>query len=178
MKKKWNLRNPLVRKQLAALISLALVLMCFVGTTLAYVIAKAGPVTNLFQPVEVSCVVSDDQKQVTNMSGVPVYLRVAVTATFEKTEGGNVVTHWQNPTLTVTPGENWVLVGDFYYYKGTVPSDAAVALPGISTSGIADGYTAVTRVLAEVIQSEPDDAVQNAWNMTLNGTTWSVYDPG
>ena len=177
MKKIWNLRNQLLRKQLAATISLVLVLICFVGTTLAYVIAKAGPVTNLFQPAQVSCDVTKDQRQVTNNSDIPVYLRVTITANFEKTEEGETVIHWQNPTLTVDPGNNWVKVGDFYYFKGTVAPDAAVNLPGIEVSGTVSDYSATTHVLAEVIQSDPDDAVRNAWNMTYNGSAWSIYNP-
>ena len=173
MMKKWNLQNPLVRKQLAALLSLALVLLCFVGTTLAYVIAKAGPLTNLFQPVQVSCNVDRANAKITNTSDIPVYLRIAVTATCEKSEGGTVVTHWENPVLTVAPGDNWIKVGDFYYYKSTVASKADVILPGITTSGTADGYEPVTRVLAEVIQSEPDDAVENAWKMVFNNGNWT-----
>ena len=178
MKRKQNLRSILARKWLAALLSLVLVALCLVGTTLAYVIAKVGPLTNQFQPAQVSCVVSGDKSQVTNTSDIPVYLRIAVTATFEKTEEGEIVIHWQNPTLTVAPSGNWVKVGDFYYYKGTVASDAAVLLPQITASGTAPGYTAVTHVLAEVIQYEPNDAVQSAWKMTFDGATWSAYNGG
>ena len=178
MKKKWNLQNPLKRKQLAALLSLALVLLCFVGTTLAYVIAKAGPLTNLFQPVQVSCQVQDDQKQVKNTSDIPVYLRVTVTATYEK--DGKI--HYENPELTVTPSANCQTVVEggqtFYYYTAEIAADATVTVFSELTASEKDGYTTKIQVLAEVIQSEPDDAVRDAWEMTFSGTTWSAYTPG
>lgn len=175
MKKKWNLRNPLVRKQLAALLSLTLVLTCFVGTTLAYIVAKAGPLTNVFQPVQVSCQVSQDKNQVTNQSDIPVYLRIAVTATFVSDEGK---IHWENPTLTVKDDASWQQVGQYYYYKGAVASQSAVNVPEISVTGDLEGYTAQYQVLAEVIQAEPADAVHSAWKMTYNGSVWSTYSAG
>lgn len=165
-------------KRLAMLLSMILVITCTVGGTLAYLFTRTESITDTFEPANVSCTISNDQASVTNASETSVWLRVSITAVYRSTdpEKQNSI-HWENPVITVTPGDNWEKFGDFYYYKNSVDAGGAVDLPGIDVSGSVDGFRIEKQILAEVIQSAPLIAVQEAWGMTRVGDTWEAYTP-
>ena len=163
------------KKRLALLLSLIIIFTCVVGGALAYLFARTDTITDTFEPAEVSCVVADDFSTVTNGSETSVWLRVSITAVYRNVTTDSTAVHWENPSLTVTAGENWQLVDGFYYYKSAVAVGGVVALPDIQVEGAVDGFVIEKQVLAEVIQCAPMIAVQEAWMMTHNGNAWEIY---
>ena len=163
-------------KHFAGLLALALILVCTVGGTVAYLVTHTDPVVNTFTPGNVTCDVVEEfntekkaktSVKVQNTGNVPAYIRVAVVAnTIDKQ--GNIT------GLTTLPDNRlnetyWTKSGDFYYYKGVVqPGDVTANLltaAGIDLTGIQ------VTILASAIQSMPDDAVNKAWNMSYNSIT-------
>ena len=149
-------RKVISKKRLALLLSMILIFTCVVGGTLAYLFTMAGPITDTFEPAEVSCSVSDNLTQVTNSSEPNAM-------------------HWENPTLVIKNADSWTKVGDFYYYNVAVSAQGTVNLPTITATGEVAGFEIEKQVLAEVIQSAPLNAVQEAWKMTRVGENWQAY---
>lgn len=170
-------------KHFAGLLALVLILVCTVGGTVAYLVAQTDPVTNTFTPGKVSCQVEEEFNEtntvktkavVKNTGNVPAYIRVAVVA--NTVDGDNITgmktlpAGWLNTT-------NWTEGSDgFYYYKGVVqPGEKTDNLlkTGINLDGIQ------VTILASAIQSMPDAAVEDAWNMSYNSgtSTWTEAVP-
>ena len=172
-------------KHFAGLLALVLILVCTVGGTVAYLVTHTDPVVNTFTPGEVSCQVEEEFNEdntvktkavVKNTGNVPAYIRVAVVANTIDGEGNitgmkTLPDGWLNT-------ENWAEGdGGFYYYKGVVqPGDVTANLltaAGIDLTGIQ------VTILASAIQSMPDAAVEDAWNMSYNSgtSTWTEAVP-
>ena len=172
-------------KHFAGLLALVLILVCTVGGTVAYLVAHTDPVVNTFTPGKVSCQVEEKfndantvktEAVVKNTGNVPAYIRVAVVANTIDGEGNitgmkTLPDGWLNT-------ENWAEGdGGFYYYKGVVqPGDVTANLltaAGIDLTGIQ------VTILASAIQSMPDAAVEDAWNMSYNSgtSTWTEAVP-
>ncbi len=159
-------------------ISIALLVTCAAGATLAYLLTKTGPVVNAFTPAHVSCEVTEDfdgtmkkNVNVKNTSDINAYIRVKLVTyrANEKNEhiGGEAVI----PDFNL--GENWVEHNGYYYYTLPVASGGTPEKPLIDKISLqasytdADGGKQVIEVMAEAIQAEPQDAVHNAWGVTI-----------
>ena len=162
-------------KHFAGLLALALILVCTVGGTVAYLVTHTNPVVNTFTPGEVSCQVEEEfdddntvktEAVVKNTGNVPAYIRVAVVANTIDAQrnitGMATLEGWRN-------AEKWTKSGNFYYYNDVVqPGDVTANLltsDGIDLTGIQ------VTILASAIQSMPDDAVNEAWKMSYNSST-------
>ena len=162
-------------KSSALIIALALILVLAVGGTVAYIFTQTDPVINTFTPTEAKITVdekiSGNQKTeitVKNTStGVPVYIRVALVANMID-EDGNVTAAAAVPTFTF--GENWIQIGEYYYYKMPVPVGQSTGNLLKSPMELLDNMQVV--VLADAIQAEPTTAVTQAWgvNVDSNGS--------
>lgn len=167
-------------KHFAGLLALVLILVCTVGGTVAYLVTHTDPVVNTFTPGEVSCQVEEKfegnnvktEAVVKNTGNVPAYIRVAVVANTIDGEGNitgmATLEGWLNK-------KDWAEGYDgFYYYKGVVQPGKETAnlltAAGIDLTGIQ------VTILASAIQSMPDDAVNEAWNMSYDSdtSTWSA----
>ena len=163
-------------KHFAGLLALALILVCTVGGTVAYLVTHTDPVVNTFTPGEVSCQVEEKfegnnvktEAVVKNTGNVPAYIRVAVVANTIDAQGN--ITGMADLSEGWLNDEYWTKIGDFYYYKGVVqPGDVTANLltvDGIDLTGIQ------VTILASAIQSMPDDAVNEAWKMSYDTGDW------
>ena len=162
-------------KHFAGLLALALILVCTVGGTVAYLVTHTDPVVNTFTPGEVSCQVEEKfegnnvktEAVVKNTGNVPAYIRVAVVANTIDAQGN--ITGMETLPAGWLNTEDWTKSGDFYYYKGVVqPGDVTDNLlnADINLEGIQ------VTILASAIQSMPDDAVNKAWKMSYNTGDW------
>ena len=170
-------------KHFAGLLALVLILVCTVGGTVAYLVAHTDPVVNTFTPGEVSCQVEEEfdddntvktEAVVKNTGNVPAYIRVAVVANTIDAQG-NITGMASLPQVDWLNEANWTKSGDFYYYKGVVqPGDVTADLlkKGIPLTGIQ------VTILASAIQSMPDAAVEEAWQMRYDSGTWAAVTGG
>ena len=159
-------------KSSALIIALALILVLAVGGTVAYIFTQTDPVINTFTPTEAKITVNeetnDNQKTsitvVNNSTGVPVYIRVALVANMIDKDK-NVTGPASVPTFT--PGDNWIVGNDgYYYYTEPVPV-------GESTGNLLDTPMTLLEnmqvvVLADAIQAMPKQAVIDAWGVTVD----------
>lgn len=132
-------------KQFAVLACICVLLMGFVGTTLAW-LTDTDSVKNEFAPANVSCKAACTY--VINTSNIPAYIRIAVIP--ENVDGGELT-----EGMGVVTGQNWVSNGNYYIYTQPINPNQQVAF----TVDLEAPY----HVLAEAIQADPSSAVYEAW---------------
>ena len=167
-----------LRPTLPVVILLALAVIC--GTVFAYMFHRTEDQSTTFTPAQVSCEVQETFKnnakssiKVTNTGNIDAYIRVRL-VTYWVDSDGNVAAK-SSPALSITPANDWIAGKDntFYY---PLPVAAGDTTPELLSSSItlvvdADGNRQVIDVFAEAIQAKPTTAVEEAWGVTLNGTT-------
>lgn len=176
---------------LAVLSSVILIPGLIVGTTLAYMVDREGPLTNTFMPSTVDVFIDEtfenDVKTnvyVKNTGDTEAYIRAAVVVTW-KDEDGNV--YPQMPVVGKdyeiiynlgTAGNKlcWIEGSDgFYYYTSPVADNASTDVL-ISTCSPIDenapmGYGLNVEILASAIQSVPVSVVEEKWGVTSSEIT-------
>ena len=158
-------------KSSALIIALALILVLAVGGTVAYIFTQTDPVINTFTPTEAKITVDEEisgsqKTEITvknNSTGVPVYIRVALVANMIDDEG-NVTGAADVPTFTHS--ENWIQIGEYYYYTEPVPVGQSTGNLLESPMELVENMQVV--VLADAIQAEPTTAVIQAWGVTVD----------
>lgn len=182
------------RKKIYVLLAAILVplTMATVGSTLAYVASKTEQVSNSFDRAEMSCEINEDFngnvkedvyiENTSTQDGVAGYIRAEVIVSWENEMG---VVYAKSPVagtdyaiaynLKGTGNDNgWIQGTDGYYYW---PAEVAA---GDSTGVLIttcqpvegrapEGYTLVVDVLAQIIQSNPNSAVTDAWGFVPGG---------
>lgn len=167
------------KKALILMVSLVAILAVSVGGVLAWLATSSGEVTNTFEPgktkIEIDEKFENNVKsdvKVRNSGNVPVYVRANLVFTW-KDSAGNIIEKPDDAQISVTYGRtDWVEGSDgFWYY--TKP----VAVKGSTTNIInkatiefpeGKGYKMDLEVMAQSIQAEPKDAVEDAWGVTVN----------
>ena len=183
MNHKENMNNggaPKARKTATLLVAIVLLLGVAVGTTVAYLIDRTEKIENKFEYAKTDVTVEEtltgtekSNVRVENKSNIPVYIRATYVANWVDAKG-NIVTSVPDGydyQLDKNPNNTWKKVGDYYYYPTPVQ-------PGESTQGSLlyckvtypenPEYTLNVEILATAIQSEPKDAVKEAWGVTVD----------
>ena len=175
------------RGRAAALILSALLLAALaIGGTVAYLTAKGEPLQNVFNPSRVSCEVTEEfdgtvkrNVNVTNTGDTEAYLRVKLVTYRVNEQGQHIGGTAALPSFTL--GAGWVEYGGYYYY--TLPV-AAGERPAANLTGSmtltasytdADGGRQSVDVMAEAIQSEPAQAVGQAWGVRISQGSVTAY---
>ena len=166
------------------LIAVILLVSTAVGSTVAFLATKTEPVENSFEYANVSCKVTQNCDtdgssivQVKNTGTISAYIRVTVVANWMDVNDVNgdiaaSVPEGYSYELTCS-SDSWATGPDgFFYYLLPVA-------PGASTEGNFltctvtcpknPEYTLSVEVLAEAIQSTPASAVNEAWNVVVDG---------
>lgn len=169
---------PKARKTATLLVAIVLLLGVAVGTTVAYLIDRTTPIENKFEYAKTDVTVEEtltgtekSNVQVKNNSNIPVYIRATYVVNWVDKDG-NIVT--SVPTgygyeLTENPGGMWVKgKGDYFYYKEAVPAGGKTEgslLTCEVTYPANPEYTLNVEILATAIQSEPANAIFDAWGV-------------
>ena len=166
--------KKLNKKGIALLLATAVLLTAVVGTTLAYLVDITGSIQNIFNFGKVECKVVFNETtniySVQNTGTVPAYVRVAIVINATDSTDSSKLTWDSNFSYQIAPNaDDWQLHEGYYYYKGEFAVRDSVDIIQYTESGTQ------IQILAEAIQATPDEAVQNAWKMTFDGTSWSVY---
>ena len=176
-------RKSRVRMNRATVLLMAILVLIGVvaGSTVAYLIDTTGQVANTFEYAKVSCEITENfdkttksNVQVKNTGTISAYIRAAVVANWIDVDGNIAasVPEGYSYDLTCSSG-SWAQGKDgFFYYLLPVA-------PGASTEGNlltctvtcpeTPEYTLSVEVLAEAIQSTPASAVNEAWNVAVDG---------
>lgn len=148
-----------------------------VGGTWAFLVAQSEPVQNNFTYAHVSCTVEEtfdgttkSNVRIQNTGDIPAYIRARIVVTWKDTSGNVSAVPVKDTDYTITFNEtDWTQQGDYWYCNTAV--DATKFTPVLITeckkTGTApDGYDLSVEILADAIQSEPANAVTEAWKYT------------
>lgn len=161
-------------------LSLVLLLALAVGGTVAWLNARTPKVTNTFTPAHVTCEVEEAFDKTTgvktdvnvkNTSDIDVYIRVKLVTYRTNDAGQHIGGTAELPAFTL--GENWVEKDGYYYYTLPVAPDKTPAANLADSMTLtasyddADGGKQAIDVMAEAIQSAPEEAVADAWGVQI-----------
>jgi len=177
-----RIKSPAI-KTFLVILSAALIMAGVLGATFALLIDRTDTVANVFTSGEVKCSVVEtftdggltkSNVMVANGGNTDAYIRCAIVFNW-KNESGNVYPAIpQEDTdyeIIYTDSENWFLGDDgFWYFKNSIAPGENTEVLIKSCSVISDGpdgYNLSVDILASAIQSNPADAVTQAWGVTV-----------
>lgn len=154
------------KKGILLLAAAMLILVCGVGSTLAYLATQTGQVQNTFEPAyvrsEVQETIANNVKSdvtIKNTGNVSAYIRAAIVVTWKDANGHTMpqVPGTDDYTLSINT-DGWEKDNDGYYYcKQPVASntESAVLITECKpTKSYDDGRTLCVEVIGSAIQSE------------------------
>lgn len=180
---KWNSK---VKKVTLLLLSL-LIVVASVGVTLAYIVERSEEAENTFTPVLVDSepvATTHGRMAVKNTGDVAAYLRAAVIVTWVSVDGEGNATggyHASAPlegvdyNITYDTTSSWQKGTDGYWYytmpveAGRVTMDLITAVARLTNPP--EGYALSVEIVTTGIQTTPVEVVEQAWNVTVNGTS-------
>lgn len=177
---KKSRRSCVMRNRAILLIaSVALVCALVSAGAVAFLIDNTAPVKNAFTPSKVTCEVNETftdgvKKDVTikNTGDIPAYIRVAL-VTYYVDGNGDVDGAAAASIPAFTMGAGWVEYGGYYYYTKPVAAQASTDTALIDRIALDNGQ--VVEVIASAIQSEPAQAVGEAWRVTIAENSVTAY---
>lgn len=147
-----------------------------VGGTWAFLVAQSEPVQNNFTYAHVRCTIDEkfengvkSDVQIQNTGDISAYIRARIVVTWKDASGNVSAVPVENTDYTITFNEtDWTQQGDYWYCKTAVnPNDFTPELitecKKTDNANAPDGYDLSVEILADAIQSEPANAVKEAW---------------
>ena len=202
--KKAN-RRRLSPQKWAVLVSVVLIFTAVIGSTVAFLTANGGSVTNVFGPSHVtSQVVENDgaefngvtksNVEVMNTGDTDAYVRAAVVFTWQTEDGQHVLP--EKPTAgtdytidwnTVEAdgsSKQWFTGSDGYYYypaaigSGQTTEQALITRITDAQTKTVNGitYYLCVEILSSAIQAEPATAVESAWTAVNVNSSGQLVD--
>ena len=167
------------RKSIFLLVSLAPLAALAAGTTLAFLTAHDSK-ENTFRPSAVSCQVMESFDGITkravavkNTGDTAAYLRAAVVVNWQKDDGTISAIRPEvgvDYTLVLAADSGWRQGTDGYYYYADPVEKGQTTRPLIDTCTVQtakEGYTLSVDIVASAVQSQPANAVEEAWGVTV-----------
>lgn len=166
-------RGPAARVYRTAVLLIAVLLLITtaVGSTAAFLVTKTGPVEESFAYAQVSCQVTDTMG-VKNTGTAQAYIRASYAVNWLDGEGHITAAapEGYSDGLVENPRDAWVEGGDGYFYY-PAPVDPGDETPSLLTCSPSypenPEYTLSVEVVAEAIQSDPAEAAEDAWGVTV-----------
>lgn len=145
-----------------------------VGGTWAFLVAQSESVQNNFTYAHVRCTIDEkfengvkSDVKIQNTGDIPAYIRARIVVTWKDANGKVSAVPVKNTDYTIAFNEtDWTQQGDYWYCKTAV--DAGGETPVLITKCEKKGnapkdYDLSVEILADAIQSEPANAVKEAW---------------
>lgn len=173
-------RGPAARVYRTAVLLIAVLLLITtaVGSTAAFLVTKTEPVKEAFAYAQVSCQVTDTMG-VKNTGTAQAYIRASYAVNW-RLDGEESIAAAVPEGYSYDLDENqgaWVDGGDgyFYYPDPVDPGDETPSLLTCSVSYPEDPvYTLSVEVVAEAIQSNPAEAAEEVWGVTVSDGVLAV----
>lgn len=176
------------KRSIVLVVSVLVLLLAVAGGTLAWLTANTGPVVNTFTPAHVTCQVDEtfdgttkSDVKVKNAGDIPAYIRAYIVVTWKDRQGnvcGQVPVEGTNYEMSINLNKGWTQSGDYWYCKTAIaPGEfTPVLINSCASKNNApdDNYNLSVEIMAEAIQSVPEEAVEDAWGVTVNNGTLSV----
>ena len=180
------------KKAATLLVSLLLAVCVTAGGTLAFLTDAKG-LTNTFTPSHVTTEVIEDpfdgttKENVTikNTGNTEAWIRAAVVITWQDEKGnvyGQMPVEGEDYEIAYDLKNGWIKGDDGFYYW-TKPVKSVEEAPNNCSTGVLiksctvggttavappSGYNLNVEIIGSGIQSKPDDAVEEAWGVTVN----------
>lgn len=166
------------RKLSTLLVSLVLIFIVVAGGTVAYIFTNTGSVKNTFTVPKSEIVVDEDftgklkeNVKVQNNCDYDVYIRASIIVNWIDADGNVSAEAPANGdySMTIDLNNGWSKGSDGYYYfnKSVAKGDSTgVLIKECKALAKKEGYHLQVSILAESIQSNPADAVKDAWGIT------------
>ena len=176
-------------RRLLKLLSVAAVLLLLAGVlattgVFASLFDTTSVVGNKFEAADVSAGINNGQRggagteyTVSNDGNLPVFVRVKIIANWVD-ENGNPMMYPPEGSYHISTGSGWartVSAADptegYWYYDGLLEPGATTEplITGVSV----DGGEVELVLLSETIQTNPADAVSEAWDVAYRNGTWT-----
>ena len=162
------------------LISFMVLLSIAVIGTLAFLSDKTEKITNTFEPTEVPIEIWETNEGgskkdvfIKNIGDIDAYIRAKVIINWLDSEGNVAAQRPTGYTLTEDYAENtgWIQYGGYWYYTGKVSSGGVtnVLLEECKfvTEESEPAYALQVDIIAQSIQAEPEQAIEDAWNLEV-----------
>ena len=173
-----NGKRVMKTKKPVALVAILVLLCCAVAGTVAYLVTSTDPVTNTFTPAKVTTSVEETFDGITksnvriqNTGDIDAYIRVAVIVNWADKDGkvyGKKPVEGTDYSISYNKSD-WFQGSDGYYYCKTAiapTKSTPVLINSCAPAGQApEGYALQVTILADGIQSEPSNAVTEAWKV-------------
>ena len=177
-------RKSKVRMNRATVLLMAILMLIGVvaGSTVAYLITKTDGIANTFEYGKVSCEIHEDftdkthkkDVQIQNTGNVNAYIRATYVINWLDKDGNVVasVPDGYSYDLNVNPDGKWKEIGGYYYYPEPVApghlTDKSLLTCTVKYSPDLENpeYTLSVEILATAVQSEPANAISEAWGVT------------
>ena len=170
-------RGPRVYRTAVLLIAVILLITTAVGSTAAFLVTKTEPVVEAFAYAQVSCQVTD-ALAVQNTGTAQAYIRASYAVNWRDVNGNIAAVTPEGYSCDLDPQDAWVEGGDGYFYYPD-PVDPGDETPSLLTCGVSrpenPEYTLSVEVVAEAIQSDPAEAAEDAWGVTVSGDVLTAY---
>ena len=161
------------------LIAVLLLISTAVGSTAAFLVTKTGPVVEDFAYAQVSCQVTDTMG-VKNTGTAQAYIRASYAVNWLDGEENIVAAVPEDYSCDLAENSQgaWVEGGDGYFYY-PYPVDPGDETPSLLTCSVSypenPKYTLSVEVVAEAIQSNPAEAAEDAWGVTVSNGELTVH---
>lgn len=170
-------RGPRVYRTAVLLIAVILLITTAVGSTAAFLVTKTEPVVEAFAYAQVSCQVTD-ALAVQNTGTAQAYIRASYAVNWRDVNGNIAAVTPEGYSCDLDPQDAWVEGGDGYFYYPD-PVDPGDETPSLLTCGVSrpenPEYTLSVEVVAEAIQSDPAEAAEDAWGVTVSGDVLTAH---
>ena len=173
-------RGPAARVYRTAVLLIAVLLLITtaVGSTAAFLVTKTGPVVEDFAYAQFSCQVTD-ALAVQNTGTAQAYIRASYAVNWRDGEGIIAAAAPEGYSCDIDENQGaWVDGGDGYFYYPD-PVDPGGETPSLLTCSVSRPeepvYTLSVEVVAEAIQSNPAEAAEDAWGVTVSDGKLTVH---
>lgn len=165
------------KKKLLSVLALVLIIGVSIPFTLSFLTDQTPAVQNTFTAGKVSTEVVEkfDEKikknvAIKNTGDAPVYIRAAVIVNWQDEKNNYTPAIKEDYSIQFTTNKIWVKHDDgFYYY--TLPVEVGDATSNLIDTAVPminkDGYNLSIEILSSGIQSNPEAAHQDAWEVSI-----------
>lgn len=147
-----------------------------VGGTWAFLVAQSESVQNNFTYAHVRCTIDEkfengvkSDVKIQNTGDIPAYIRARIVVTWKDANGKVSAVPVKNTDYTIAFNEtDWTQQGDYWYCKTAVnpngfTPELITECKKTDNANVPDDYDLSVEILADAIQSEPANAVKEAW---------------
>ena len=174
------MKNKFSKKKVLIILLILLVTSLVVGTVAYYFVLNSK--SNIFTEGTIKLEIIENFNSennikenvlIKNTGNSPIYIRVAILYLFENNDGQiieDIPIKDTDYTINFSSSNNWVLNSDgYYYYKYPIEpgSNTDILIDNCKQIKEYDDKSFIVDVLAQAIQTNPNKAVKEAWNINV-----------